>query len=79
MIRVTDKIGQVVYVTTIMDYDEEYGRCIYCETYSDENFDNKIDDLVVHSWDCNIFDDKQVEEFIKDYYKGETLDLDFIF
>ena len=79
MIKATDKIGQVVYVATNMDYEEEYRRCIYCETFSDEQMENKIDDLVVHSWNCNIFDNEQVEEYIKNYYKGETLDLNYKF
>ena len=74
---VTDKKGQKVYVTYIPDCDENEGG-FYCETYTDDNCDNKIDDFCIHKGDCD-FTEKGIETYIKNYYLDEILDMDFVF
>ena len=86
MIETTDKAGQKVYVTYVNDCEDNAGG-FYCETYSDENCDHKIDDFCVHLeslWNYSepyseraILD--RLKEYIRDYYKDEVLNLEFNF
>ena len=73
----TDKLGQKVYVTYIPDCGDNEGG-FYCETYSDRNFDHKIDDFCIHEGDCELTEEG-IKEYIKNYYKEEELDLDYDF
>ena len=85
MIQVKDKKGQDVYVTYILDCEDNPDG-FYCEVYSDEGLINKIDDLVVRPTD--IYDFYQMdyprqiqalEQYIKEYYADVDLDLTFKF
>lgn len=74
---VTDKKGQKVYVTFIPDCGENEGG-LYCETYTDDRCDKKIDDFCIHKGDCD-FTKEGIEGYIGNYYKEEVLDLDYDF
>ena len=74
---VTDKGGQKVYVTFVPDYEPNEGG-LYCETYTDDRCDKKIDDFCIHKGDCD-FTQAGIESFIKDHYKDEVLDLNYDF
>ena len=82
MITTKDKAGQTIYITYINHFGEnEVGY--YCETYSDENCDNKIDDFCVHPgdfqpWSGSDFYDR-LEDYIAHHYDDETLDLNWKF
>ena len=79
MIEVKDKAGQTVYVSYIPDVDPNEGG-YYCETFRDEDEDEKIDDFVIHPEDLqDITNEDEVEGYIKNYYLDEILDLDFDF
>ena len=77
MVVTTDKAGQTVYVTYIPDCEDNAGG-FYCETYADENFDRKIDDFCFHPEDANMTEEG-IKDFIRDYYKEITLDLNYEF
>lgn len=74
---VTDKKGQKVYVTSTPDCGENEGG-LYCETYTDDRCDRKIDDFCIHKGDCELTQEG-IKEYIKDHYKDEVLDLSFNF
>lgn len=74
---VTDKNGQMVYISYIPDCGENEGG-LYCETWTDEYYNHKIDDFCIHKGDCD-FTQEGIEEYIKNYYKDEVLDLSFNF
>lgn len=74
---VKDKEGKMVYVTFVPDVEPNEGG-LYCETYTDEYCGHKIDDFCIHKGDCEMTKDG-IESYIKNYYKDEVLDLDFIF
>lgn len=82
MIVTTDKAGQTVFITCVHDCDENAGG-FYCETYSDENCEHKIDDFCVHPGDfkpyfgSDFYD--RLEDYIFHYYDNEVLDLDYDF
>ena len=85
MIQVKDKAGQTVYVSYVHDCGDNPDG-FYCETYSDENGDHKIDDFVVRPTDIYDFADltypriiKELEEIIRHYYDEEILDLTYDF
>ena len=78
MIETKDKAGQTIYITYINDCAENEGG-FYCETYSDDNCDNKIDDFCVHPDDCDCRNYDEVEDYIRHYYDNEVLDLNWIF
>lgn len=73
MVEAKDKAGQIVYVSYIPDCEPNDGG-LYCETYSDQWCDNKIDDFCIHPEDCNCESVEEVEKYIQDYYRNETLD-----
>jgi hypothetical protein len=85
MITTKDKAGQTVYITYTNDCGENEGG-FYCETYSDENCDHKIDDFCIYPEDipgvdqmsyderCNAIDD-----YCRHYYDDEVLDLNWEF
>ena len=74
---VTDKQGQRVYVTFIPDVEPNKGG-FYCETYTDDRCDRKIDDFCIHEGDCELTD-KGIREYITNYYKDEVLNLEWDF
>lgn len=82
MITAKDKAGQTVYITYVNDCGDNAGG-FYCETYSDENRDHKIDDFCVHPGDfqpyfgSDFYD--RLEEYIRDHYKDTVLDLNYNF
>lgn len=78
MIRVTDKDGNVVFVDYIHDCGSNVGG-FYCQTYSDERGDNKIDDFCIHPEDCDCSNYDEVEDYIRHYYENEVLDLNYVF
>lgn len=85
MIEIKDKKGQTAYVS--YDHDgKDNPDGFYCEVYSEETLDNKIDDLVVRPED--IYDWYQMdypgqiralERYIQEYYVNEELDLSYRF
>lgn len=82
MITTKDKLGQTIYITYIDDCgDNECGY--YCETYSDEECEHKIDDFCVHAGEfqpyfgSDFYD--RLEEYISHYYDDIELDLDYDF
>ena len=78
MVEATDKAGQKVYITYVSDCEYNAGG-FYCETYSDPDYDHKIDDFCVHADDCDCNNLSAVEEYIRHYYDNEELDLNFNF
>ena len=64
---INNKYGKV-YITKTPDCGENLGG-YYCQVYADENFENEIDDFVIHTDDCNCNDDKDVDRFIQNYAK----------
>lgn len=74
---VKDKKGQEVYVTFVPDVEPNEGG-LYCETYTDDRCDNKIDDFCIHKGDCEMTQ-AGIENYIRNYYKDEVLDLDYTF
>lgn len=82
MITTKDKAGQTVYITYINDCGEN-GFGFYCETYSDEDCEHKIDDFCVHPGDfqpyfgSDFYD--RLEDYIAHYYDNEVLDLTWDF
>ena len=85
MVETQDKAGQTIYITYIPDCEYNEGG-YYCETYSDENFDNKIDDFCIHPDDIPGLEnmtwqeeEKAIEEYIAHYYDDEVLDLNWDF
>jgi hypothetical protein len=78
MIETKDKLGQAIYISYVDDCEENEGG-FYCETYSDEWGDNKIDDFCIHTDDCDCQNYDEVEEFIRHYYDDEELDLNWNF
>ena len=74
---VKDKKGQMAYVTFIPDCGENEGG-LYCETWTDDRCDRKIDDFCIHDGDCD-FTKSGIENYIKNYYKDMVLDLSFNF
>lgn len=82
---VRDKAGHIVYVTTTPDCEDNPDG-FYCETYSDEECDHKIDDFVIRPEDIPGFyqmtqeeRSKAIDDYIASYYLDEVLDLDFDF
>lgn len=77
---ITDKKGQKAYVTYIPDCGENEGG-LYCETWTDDRCDRKIDDFCIHKEECDLFflTKDGIEDYIKNYYKDEVLDLSFNF
>jgi hypothetical protein len=41
----------------------------FCQVYADEDMGNEIDWFIIHPWDCDCTDEKEVEKFIKEYSK----------
>ena len=85
MIQVKDKKGQTAYVSYIHDCGDNPDG-FYCETYSDENGDHKVDDFVVRPTDIYDFGSleypriiKELEEIIRHHYDEEVLDLSYDF
>ena len=85
MIQVKDKAGQTVYVSYVQDCEDNQDG-FYCETYSDPNGDNKIDDFVVRSTDIYDYAGmeypkiiEELEKVIKQKYQDVVLDLDYKF
>lgn len=85
MITTKDKAGQTVYITYINDCGEN-GFGFYCETYSDEDCEHKIDDFCIHPEDIGDNEDMSyrdrmaaVEYLCCHYYDNEVLDLDWEF
>lgn len=78
MVEAKDKAGQIVYVSYIPDCEPNDGG-LYCETYSDQWCDNKIDDFCIHPEDCNCGSTLEVKKYIQDYYRDEVLDLNYDF
>ena len=85
MITTKDKAGQTVYITYIEDCGENEGG-FYCETYSDEDCDCKIDDFCIYPEDIDDNEDMSyrdrinaVEYLCRHYYDDEVLDLTWDF
>lgn len=74
---VKDKANQSVYVTCVPDCGENEGG-LYCEVYTDDRCEKKIDDFCIHIGDCEMTQEG-IEEYIKNYYNDEILDLSFNF
>lgn len=74
---VKDKIGQRVYVTFTPDVEPNKGG-LYCETFTDDRMEEKIDDFCIHSGDCEMTREG-IEGYIADYYKDTELDLNYNF
>ena len=81
MIQIKDKKGQTAYVSYVQDCGDNRDG-FYCETYSDENGDNKIDDFVVRPTDIYDFTGlsyprviQELEKIIVHHYDDEVLDL----
>lgn len=83
---VRDKKGQRVYVTYISDVEPNKGG-YYCETYTNDDFGQKIDDFCIHLDDLpSGFEqmhyneqEKAIKNYIKDYYKDTELNLNYRF
>jgi hypothetical protein len=74
---IKDKAGQMAYVTYVPDCGPNEGG-LYCETYTDDRCEKKIDDFCIHKGDCH-FSQAEIEEYIKNYYKDIILDLSYNF
>lgn len=57
-----------IWISMTPDCGENKGG-YYCQTYSDEEMDNQIDDFCIHTDDCNCNNQEDVENFIKRYAK----------
>ena len=82
---VVDKAGNIVYVTTTPDCEDNPDG-YYCETYSDEECDHKIDDFVIRPEDIPGYLEmteearqEAIDRYIDGYYKDTVLDLDYDF
>ena len=78
MVTAIDKAGHKVFVDYTPDCEYNEGG-FYCETFADEDGADKIDDFCIHPEDCDCTDEEAVEEYIRNYYKDEVLDLEFSF
>ena len=78
MVEAKDKAGQTIYINHTPDCEYNEGG-YYCETYSDEDCDHKIDDFCIHTDDCDCEDEGAVLEYMSHYYDDEVLDLNFDF
>ena len=85
MIQAKDKKGQTIYVSYVHDCGSNPDG-FYCEVYSDESMDNKVDDLVVRPTDIYDFYEmdyprqiQALEKYIREYYSGIELDFSFKF
>lgn len=72
-----DKLGQRVYVTTVVDYFGDLANepGWYCQVYADENFGFEVDFFCIHPENCNCRDDVAVQKYIYDYVASEAYDL----
>lgn len=61
--KVITNFGQTLYFTKIKDYDGDVGG-YYVKIYLNNNYDNKIDDLVINSDLIVGFTDKQINDLI---------------
>lgn len=59
------KYGKV-WIGCIPDCGENLGG-YFCEVWSDEEMDNRIDYFCIHPDDCDCTDSEAVEKFIKEY------------
>ena len=78
MIETKDMAGQTIYITYIDDCEPNEGG-YYCETYADEDLDQKIDDFCIHPEDCDCDDDEAVEYYVRHYYDNDVLNLEYNF
>ena len=81
MVTTKDKAGQTVYITSTPDCEDNKDG-FYCETYSDEECDHKIDDFCVHPEDIPRYKEMSLQEqeiaadeFMAHYYDNMILDL----
>lgn len=61
--KVVTAFGQTLYFSMIEDCDENEGG-YYVEIYLNDNFDEKIDDLVIHADHIVGFSEKQLNDYI---------------
>jgi hypothetical protein len=83
--KVVDMLQQVVYVTRTPDCEDNPDG-YYCEVYSDEDCDHKIDDFVIRPEDIPGYlempwqeREKAIDLYIDGYYKGTVLNLAYNF
>lgn len=55
-----------VWISQCRDCDENEGGW-YCEVYTDEYMENRIDYFCIHTEDCDCNNQEEVEKFIRWY------------
>lgn len=85
MIEIKNKKGQTAYVSYALDSGENPDG-FRCEVYSDATKGNKVDEMIVKPTDIYDFYQmdypeqiRALEQYIREYYANEELDLSYRF
>ena len=57
-----------VWISCIDDIGENKNG-YFCQVYADEDMSKEIDYFIIHPWDCDCTDEKEVEKFIEECAK----------
>lgn len=75
--KLVTNFGQTLYFTKIEDCDENVGG-YYVEIYLNDNYDEKIDDLVIYAEHIKGFSDKQINDLIIETLKSFDYRVDLL-